>query len=423
VNSRVRTKPPRLATVVAFALLGLLATIGVAGAAKTKGTPLGLPAHSSLLFTMNAKAGTMEPAGKGAGSDRYRLDLSGIDRRTVWFADRPDRDAGRLDTGSFFAGWGKLGFHADPPNAALVAKVGKRTKTLAVELKLRHYDRKAGDASFDARVLGSLGGGLRHLNQALAASPPREFRAPTLFIDNGEDEPSCTLGESRLVAVSPSSSGVIKGMIPANGQVLNVNENDILFTLWGYTYGGSGQHFNAPNLTAPAGLSWFVCAEGDYPTGPSLSPSCTVGQTVFWALPLGTATRGVTAWLPAGGQRISAYEYPEYAQRFAGPDEAQVALPNVSGAPPGTIALTCVAAPNGPFEFAPVLGQVNLFPALTESQEERYLPATGVTVPKNAPLGALLEADKALGGKTPNLPAAGSLANWYVSATGAWPLN
>ncbi len=414
-----RFTAPRIGTLAAVAVLALLAAVGIAGAASNgPGTKaLGLPSQASLLFTLNAGAGTMRPT-DGEGGDQYRLELTGVDGRTVWFADRPRRDAGRLPTERFFGGWGGLGFRDDPPNSALVAKVGHHTRTVAVELKLRHYDRRDRSAVFDTRLLGSLGGGLVHLNRSLGATPAAHFEAPTLFIDNGGSEPGCTLGESRLLPVSPASKAAIDGMIPAEGELLSVERNIPLFTLWGNTYGGNGKtNFAAPKLSSPPGTTRFLCAEGYYPQPETLSPTCNLGETAFWALPHGVA--GVSEWAPADGRQIFVPEFQAYGERFA-PGERLATLPKVT-APPGLTALTCVASPGGS-EPPTILGQLELLPSLAKSQEGRLLPASGTAVPESSPLGALLSADSVLDGKLPNLPSPGPSANWFVSADGSWPL-
>jgi hypothetical protein len=172
---------PRHRTTIAIALVVaglLLGTASATGAAKGDGSLAGLPPQGSLLFVLDGKEGTFVHPQKGSRSDRYSLTLRALSASTIWFADRPRRDAGRLSTKGFFAGWGRLGFRSDPPNAALVVKADGRSHSMAVELKLRRYDADRQLARFDVRALGSLGGGLRHLNGALERRLPRSFRSP-----------------------------------------------------------------------------------------------------------------------------------------------------------------------------------------------------------------------------------------------------
>ena len=50
----------------------------------------------------------------------FSLVLNAPSRSVTGFSDRPQRLLGRRTLGSFVSGWGRLGFAADPPNAALV---------------------------------------------------------------------------------------------------------------------------------------------------------------------------------------------------------------------------------------------------------------------------------------------------------------
>jgi microcystin-dependent protein len=74
---------------------------------------------------------------------------------------------------------------------------------------------------------------------------------------------TCTLGEVIL------SAGVVANGIPANGQLLPINTNQALFSLFGTIYGGNGQtNFALPDLraAAPNGLTYSICDEGVYPS-------------------------------------------------------------------------------------------------------------------------------------------------------------
>jgi hypothetical protein len=73
----------------------------------------------------------------------------------------------------------------------------------------------------------------------------------------------CTIGQVIL------SAGSVANGIPANGQLLLINDEPTLFTLLGTTYGGDGQTtFALPNLAsaAPNGLTYSICARGIYPS-------------------------------------------------------------------------------------------------------------------------------------------------------------
>ena len=73
----------------------------------------------------------------------------------------------------------------------------------------------------------------------------------------------CTLGEAKLFA------GAVGTGIPANGQLLPINQNQALFSLFGTNFGGDGRTtFALPDLrpAAPNGTTYFICNEGIYPS-------------------------------------------------------------------------------------------------------------------------------------------------------------
>jgi microcystin-dependent protein len=56
--------------------------------------------------------------------------------------------------------------------------------------------------------------------------------------------------------------------IPANGQLLSINQFTALFSLYGTKYGGNGTtNFAVPNLkqAAPDGLTYAICLAGVFP--------------------------------------------------------------------------------------------------------------------------------------------------------------
>ena len=73
----------------------------------------------------------------------------------------------------------------------------------------------------------------------------------------------CTLGSVWLVA------GSTAGGLPAQGQILPINQNQALFSLLGTVYGGNGQTtFALPDLraAAPNGLTYVICVAGVFPS-------------------------------------------------------------------------------------------------------------------------------------------------------------
>ena len=76
---------------------------------------------------------------------------------------------------------------------------------------------------------------------------------------------TCTLGEI-LLSASPVATA---GGVPANGQILQINQNTALFSLLGTTYGGDGSTtFALPDLRAvtPNNMTYSICTEGIFPS-------------------------------------------------------------------------------------------------------------------------------------------------------------
>lgn len=80
----------------------------------------------------------------------------------------------------------------------------------------------------------------------------------------GTSGTQCTLGQIILTAGRTAMSGTV----PANGQVLQIQQNTALFSLLEFQYGGNGKTtFALPNLkgTAPNGLTYSICVTGVFP--------------------------------------------------------------------------------------------------------------------------------------------------------------
>jgi hypothetical protein len=76
----------------------------------------------------------------------------------------------------------------------------------------------------------------------------------------------CTLGEMRLTA----STALTAGGMPANGQIMAINQNTALFSLLGTTYGGNGTTtFALPDMRAvtPNHMTYSICIFGVFPSG------------------------------------------------------------------------------------------------------------------------------------------------------------
>jgi hypothetical protein len=74
----------------------------------------------------------------------------------------------------------------------------------------------------------------------------------------GSGGAQCTVGEVILTAGTTTAPGIL----PADGQLLPIAQNAVLFALFGTKYGGNGKTtFGIPNLkkAAPNGLSYGIC--------------------------------------------------------------------------------------------------------------------------------------------------------------------
>ena len=82
------------------------------------------------------------------------LKLSDVGSSTIYFADRPHRDAGHIHTKSCVESWSKGGddsFENDPPNAALSLVTKKDSKEFVVVLSKPRLKGK--DLLYDVKVL------------------------------------------------------------------------------------------------------------------------------------------------------------------------------------------------------------------------------------------------------------------------------
>jgi hypothetical protein len=145
------------------------------------------PVTASKLFVQDARSATAErKRGK-----RWKITLTGVNATTLWFADRPERDAGRQSTRSFVRQWADFGFAADPPNAFIQQS---DSDGVAVELRNPRYNRKAATLTYTAII--DPGSGQRL---------DRKMRQVSVFIDDSE-EPS-----GQVYSLSLAITGVAPG--------------------------------------------------------------------------------------------------------------------------------------------------------------------------------------------------------------------
>ena len=128
--------------------------------------------------------------------------------------------------------------------------------TTAFDGTVRYLGVKVGtDAEMTPRAV------VASVPYALAASPDSRFGSNTSLGASGTGA-QCTLGEVILTA------GAVSNGMPAQGQMLAINQNTALFSLLGTTYGGDGvTSFALPDLrgAAPNGLTYSICMAGVFP--------------------------------------------------------------------------------------------------------------------------------------------------------------
>ncbi|MEM8563596.1 MAG: hypothetical protein AAGF57_15250 [Pseudomonadota bacterium] len=111
--------------------------------------------------------------------DGNQLVLNGINRKVIWFTDRPARESGVADTRIFIANWpkGTDNFQVDPPNAVIVGALEDGTE---VELPLELTAPEWSEDSLTLTVLP--------LDEPLPNS--LSLSHAHLFIDNSSDDNS-----------------------------------------------------------------------------------------------------------------------------------------------------------------------------------------------------------------------------------------
>lgn len=143
--STMRNRPLAALAATASLTLGLLVGIPAAQSSeRSESSERSAPEPAvAKLFVQDAQSATAQrKRGK-----RWKITLTGVNANTLWFADRPGRDAGRQSTGSFVREWAGFGFTSDPPNAVIQHS---DSDGVAVELKNPRYNRKAATLTYTA---------------------------------------------------------------------------------------------------------------------------------------------------------------------------------------------------------------------------------------------------------------------------------
>lgn len=173
------------AAVGALASFGSWVTGKVARAQDTAGQAVDEVTQNyspSYMFVQHASGGSFRP--NPSLEELYTLTLEGVGAQTIYFSDRPVRDAGVIANQRFLDG---LGFTTvDPPNAALVmATADEHEETVVIELFGPRYDAAARRLTYDARILERTDrAGLSMFNERRGDQGlVEEFASASLFID------------------------------------------------------------------------------------------------------------------------------------------------------------------------------------------------------------------------------------------------
>ncbi len=182
-----RSLDRRLALAALACLLAILVGVGTSADAAAPSSALPRPSSVSVLYVLGAGSATLRPAG---ADGRFVLTLRQLDRRAVWFSDRPARRSSAFPSSALALAWRGLGFQSDPPNAALVYTDARGAqRTAIVELSQPRVGGNGETLSFSARLVDprSVKEGDLATHAAVAdRHPPRGLRQPSLFIDDGE---------------------------------------------------------------------------------------------------------------------------------------------------------------------------------------------------------------------------------------------
>jgi microcystin-dependent protein len=147
------------------------------------------------------------------------------------------------------------------------------------------------------------------------------------FASTSQDDYSggaeCAAGALNLQATDYLPSG----WVPADGRMLSATQAAALYNVIGTSFGGNGQTFAVPNLTAPKGLSWDICVSG---LSWHTAPACTAGELTPFA-----ATTPPSDYLAADRRTARFNSYPELGALlgtdFGGDGISNFGLPNLAG--------------------------------------------------------------------------------------------
>jgi hypothetical protein len=182
---------------LSWILLGLL-SFALAASLFFNLRPTASASSPSYLYVQTAGAGEMTPVEGEHGV--FDLTLTGVDPKVIYFADRPQRDAGTLTAA------GLIEFLFDPseelPNAVLVVSHSSGADgpvRLPVQLSEPQYDESKATMTYRAELLAEFPENLPHVNgEEPVNEVPPSFTEASLFIDS-QSTYSCN------IALAPGS--------------------------------------------------------------------------------------------------------------------------------------------------------------------------------------------------------------------------
>ena len=201
-----------------------------------------------FLFIQNADGGTLMDS---------TLTLTGVDKDTILFADRPTRTAKRISTGDFVSGWngGEDSFANSAPNAGLTCAVDGKERTYVVTLADPLY--YGGDLSYSVSAVGpgALPTSLQcdaEANLFIDSAQESTPSAWTLQILSEYDEALEVAIPIKLAGQSTTPSGYPKFSLPAGGMA-SLALTDV---------GGSGSSFSM-SVTDSGGTEYKYSPDGE----------------------------------------------------------------------------------------------------------------------------------------------------------------
>ena len=171
---------------------------------------------ASLLFAVDAGAGTFTP--RPGETKVFELTLTGVAPRTVWFTNRPARQADSVPTADALT---MIGFGPEdpPPNAVVDVKdADSANDAIAVKLEDPAYDAVSSTLTLTATALDKPRGKSRvaGFGPRLDTKIPSSFGEASLFIDDA-DTPIADDGTPELKEYTVYAAIIMNFGKPASG--------------------------------------------------------------------------------------------------------------------------------------------------------------------------------------------------------------